>query len=467
MSLLRKRIDEQLFRQVDASSLVVFRASFGLIMLVEVLRFFSKGWIERMFIEPNVLFKYYGFEWVEPLPGAWMYLVFAVTALAALCVMIGFLYRFASVVLVVAFGYVFLLDMARYLNHFYLVLLIAFLLVFVPANRTWAVDAWVRPRIRSETVPGWAIWIFRLQFEIVLLYAGLVKLNPDWINLEPMGMWLARRSDFPIVGQFFMQEWAAFVSSWGVIALHLIGAPLLLFRRSRRYAIGAYVLFHLMNFVMFRIGIFPWLTIAATFLFLGPGWPRQLVARLQHTEAPGVVPEGSPQRGSRVVITLMGIWLGLQVLLPLRHFLYPGYSLWTEEGQKFAWQMKLHDKIGDPVFLVKNPVTGEVQRIRPEERLSEYQVGRFHGKPELILQFAHLLAREAEARGIENVEVRAQVCVSLNGRKEAWLIDPDRDLARVRRSIWPSDWILPLKHPPERPPHPRGRANLRCEPPAS
>ena len=139
----------------------------------------------------------------------------------------------------------------------------------------------------------------------------------------------------------------------------------------------------------------------------------------------------------------------------------------TEEGQKFAWQMKLHDQIGEAVFLVRDPATGDVERVRPEDQLNEYQARSLPGRPEMILLFAQHLARQAEARGTTGVEVRAQVCISLNGRRESWLIDPERDLSRVNRSIWPSDWILPLEHPPERPTNPRGREKLRCEPPAS
>ena len=70
---LRRRFIDPLFAEVDASALVVFRVMFGLIMLVECWRFWSKGWIERHYIEPDFFFKYYGFGWVEPWPGDGMY----------------------------------------------------------------------------------------------------------------------------------------------------------------------------------------------------------------------------------------------------------------------------------------------------------------------------------------------------------------------------------------------------------
>src|SRR6185437_14222123 len=60
---------------------------------------------------------------------------FFVLGLAAACVMMGFLYRFAAPVLFLAFTYFFLLDQTRYMNHLYLICLISFLMCFLPAER--------------------------------------------------------------------------------------------------------------------------------------------------------------------------------------------------------------------------------------------------------------------------------------------------------------------------------------------
>jgi hypothetical protein len=84
-------------------------------------------------------------------------------------------------------------------------------------------------------------------------------------------------------------------------------------------------------------------------------------------------------------------------------------------------------------------------------------------RPDMVLQFAHYLARVwAEQRGIQGVEVRARVCASLNGRKAALMVDPQRDLARVERNLRHADWILPLEEPFERPEPRRGRVELSC-----
>ncbi|HEY8252848.1 MAG TPA: HTTM domain-containing protein, partial [Burkholderiales bacterium] len=239
------------------------RVMFGVIMLVECWRFWSKGWIERHYIAPEFFFKYYGFEWVQAWPGDGMYWHFAALAVLALLITLGVFYRAATVLFFLAFTYIFLLDQARYLNHFYLVILISVALMVIPA-----------PHLRSPT-PAWAIWLFRLQFEVMYIYAGIVKVNADWLRLEPMGMWLARRDDFLLLGDLFQQDWVVAVASYGAIALHIIGAPLLLWKVTRGWVMVIYFAFHLMNHFMFNIGIFPWVAMAGTLIFLEPDWPRR------------------------------------------------------------------------------------------------------------------------------------------------------------------------------------------------
>ncbi len=271
------RFTDRMFEQVDASSLAFFRICFGIIMLIECWRYYDHGWIERYYMAPDFFFTYYGFGWVTPLPGDGMYWLFGALALLSLCVTIGLFYRVTSVLLWLVFTYIFLLDQARYLNHFYFASLLLFLLALTAGHRIVSIDAWLRAGPRGVTVSCWSIWVLRAQMEIILIYAGLVKLNPDWLRLEPLGMWLARRSDAPLIGPLLEQDWVVAVASYGVIAVHLIGAPLLLFRRTRIPTIIVYFAFHLSNHFMFSIGIFPWLTMVATLLFLDPDWPKQLI----------------------------------------------------------------------------------------------------------------------------------------------------------------------------------------------
>ncbi|MFV2058418.1 MAG: HTTM domain-containing protein [Thiohalomonadales bacterium] len=457
---LKSNLSKRLFAPVDASSLVVFRMGFGLIMLWEVLRYWSHGWISRYFIEPTFFFKYYGFEWVQAWDGNGMYIHFVLLGILAICITVGFMYRLSALLFTLAFSYIFLLDQARYLNHFYLVILFSSILIVLPAQRYFSIDALIKPQRRSETVPAWSIWLLRIQLEIILIYAGLVKINYDWLHLQPLSMWLAERSDLPVVGVFFNEPWAIAIAAYGVIALHLIGAPLLLWKKTRIYVFFIYFAFHLLNHFVFSIGIFPWFTLFATLLFFEPDWPKQLTRRLRarfkklNTKNLAEF-ENSPRftatqnfAQKRWVYAFLSLWLGLQIFVPLRHWLYPGDVSWTEEGHRFSWRMKLRSKQGLAVFYVTDFNTAKTVAVHPKDLLTRRQARKMPTRPDMILQFAHYLRDDwAVKQGINQPIVNANVFASLNGRAPARLIDASVDLAKVERNLVHADWILPLTVP--------------------
>ncbi len=180
------------------------------------------------------------------------------------------------------------------------------------------------------------------------------------------------------------------------------------------------------------------------------------------TSRPRPIPRPSPF-ARRALLAFIGLWLAVQILVPLRHLLYPGSPHWTEEGHRFAWQMKLRDKKARATFTVRDPASGEEWQVYPGDFLLRHQARTMPSRPDMVLQFAHYLARVwAEEEGIEGVEVRVRVCASLNGRRGALLIDPERDLVQVPRDLWHADWILPLEQPFERPPERTRRRDIEC-----
>ena len=457
-----RRMCAALFKPVDISFLVFFRILFGGIMLWEVYRYFTYGWISRYFIEPAVNFTYYGFSWVKPWPGRGMYIHFFVLGLAAACVMVGFFYRIAAPVFFLAFTYIFLLDQTRYLNHFYLVCLISFLMCFLPAERAFSVDALLRRKIRSDVVPAWTLWLLRAQVGIPFFYGGIAKLNSDWIHGgEPMRTWLRPLSQVA-GGHIFAADWVVYSFVFGGLMLDLFVVPLLLWRRTRPFAFAAAVVFNLINAVIFNIGIFPWLMLGALLIFFPPDLMRRFArafepgkpfADAEPSQAPvrpKIIAEGSscPSlfASQKLVAGLLAAYLAVQLVLPLRHYLYPGNVSWTEEGHNFAWHMKLRTKEGEAVFTVTHPRTGQTWIIKSKDYLKPHQV-KMTTKPDLVVQFAHYLAEEKRREGYDNVEVRARVMVSLNGRRPQLLIDPNVDLAKEQVGLLPARWIVPLTTP--------------------
>lgn len=440
----------RLVAPVDIAALVYFRIAFGAIMLWEVWRYFEYGWIDRYWVVPKMHFTYHGFEWIRPWPGVLMHVHIAALGVLAAMILLGLCYRVSATLFFVGFTYVFLLEQARYLNHFYFVCLVSFLLILIPAHRAGSLDARWGLTTRSETAPAWALWVLRAQIGIVYFFGGVAKLNGDWLRGEPMRMWLRRRTDFPILGPFFEQEWMAYVFSLGGAIFDLCIVPLLLWRRTRAYAFVAAVGFHVMNDSLFRIGIFPWFSIAMSALFFPPDWPRRLFGgvmrgvksrkRQRAVASPLRRPDGA-------VLAVLGVFVIVQVLVPLRHWLYPGNVSWTEQGHNFSWHMKLRTKSARAEFTVTDPASGTVWRVDNRRYLTPWQQRAMSGKPDMLVQFARFLAEEKRKEGHPAVEVRARVMASLNGRRPQLLIDPTVDLTKVGRSLVAAPWILPLTEP--------------------
>jgi hypothetical protein len=431
----------RLFAPVDVASLAVFRVAFGSLLLVEVVRFFANGWIASKYVQPTFHFTYYGFEWVRPWPGAGMYAHFAALGVLAACITLGFATRAAAALFFVGWTYVFLLDQAEYLNHFYLVSLFSLLLVFVPSRGALSLDARLRPSIASDDAPAWSLWVMRTQMAVVYVGAALAKVSWDWlVEGQPMRLWLADVKDMGAIGALAQRPWVAIAMSWGGFLLDLLVVPGLLWKRTRAVAFVLALGFHLANSVLFRIGIFPWMAIAATTLFFEPDWPRRVFHWARTSESKPREPAYPRQTA-----VLLAAWLAFQVLMPLRHWLYPGPVDWTEEGHRFSWHMMLREKRGTAAFHVTDPATGRTEVVRPAELLTERQVAKMVARPDMILQFAHHLARRRTAT---RVRVHAHVMVGLNGRRERPLVNPSADLAAEPRTLRHAWWIMPLKENP-------------------
>ncbi len=432
MNLIRR-----LFSRVDIASIVFFRIAFGLILLWESYRYISYGWVEKYFVSPDFYFTYYGFDWIAPWSGDGMHYHFIALAVLSFFVMVGFLYRISATLLFLGFSYIFLLDQTNYLNHIYLVCILAFLMIFVPAHKDFSIDALINPKIRSETAPAWALWLLRFQIGVPYFFGGIAKINTDWLAGKPIDIWLGRHADAPNVGHIFAHPYLHYFVSYSGLMLDLFIVPLLLWKRTRIFAYIAIVLFHLTNATIFSIGIFPWFMILATTIYFEPDFPR----RFFEQRSAAINPEKSFNFDFRkkVLIGCLGVFAAFQILMPLRHFLYPGVVHWTEEGHNYSWHMKLRDKDGEIHFLIVDKKTGIKQRIDPEFLLPPRQYRKMATQPDMILAYAHHLAKNRD------VEVYADVKSTLNGRPAQRLIDPNVNLAEIEHSIMPADWILPLK----------------------
>lgn len=451
--------EKLLFRQVDIASLVFFRVVFGILGFADVLgSWLFYGLKKKAYALDQFRFTYYGFEWVQPFPEPFMSGFFILLAASALGVALGWHYRRCALFFAIGFTYVFLLEKAHYLNHGYLFCWISWLMVFLPANRSFSVDVWRRPKLFRSSAPYWSLFILQFLMGVVYFYGGLAKLNADWLQAMPLKIWLRSKTDVPLIGSLLQQEWAAWFMSYGGLMLDLLIVPMLIIRFTRPWAFMAAIFFHTTNHLVFSIGIFPYLSLALTALYFPPDFPRRISARLQARwnwlrkvaeiwaarmpsgQDLSPIRQESPRWRKGITTGLLIIIL-FHLLIPFRHRLYDGDVAWTEEGHRYSWRMMLRSKQGRGYFTVYFPGSDSRVEINPGEYLYNKQERKLYTHPDMILQFAHFLRDEHGGKGA--VEVYADIKVRLNGGKYRQYIDPDVDLAKVEWSFFrKSDWIL-------------------------
>lgn len=439
-------------RPVDASSVAVFRMLFGLVLLGGMARFVAEGWVEVLYVEPQWFFKYWGFSWVAVWPRWGMYVHYALLAALALALTLGYRTRLAAALFFAGFTYVELMDVTNYLNHYYLVSLVALLMVVLPVDRVWSLDARRRPATASPVIPAWALYALRLQIGLVYVNAGLAKLGSDWLlHAQPLGIWLAARTETPLIGPWLGTEWAPYLLSWAAFLYDCTIVFWLSWRRTRLPAFVLVLCFHFLTHVFFDIGIFPFLMTACATIFFEPDWPRRWL-RLGRVESPRAAPDRLPPAlgpiATRVALAAGAVFFAVQTLVPLRHYLYPGDVLWNEHGMRWAWKVMVREKNGSITYHVRDRGTGRAWQVSPTEYLTWRQAHEMAGQPDLILQLGHRVAADFRERGVHDPEVRVEAWVSLNGRRAALMIDPAVDLTTVSDGLAAADWILPAPTEP-------------------
>ena len=438
-------------KPVYSASLAVFRVLFGLMIFAGVVRFWLKGWINELYIQPSFFFHYYGFDWVSPF-GSYSYLLFVLCGISALFFAFGLFYRISSVILFLSFTYIELMDKTNYLNHYYFVSLVLFLMMWLPAHVNLSIDAKRNPSLLKRHIPLWTTGSIRFMLAMVYVYAGLAKLNSDWLfNAMPLRLWLPAKNDFPVIGSLFNQLWLAYAFSW-FGALYDLSVPfLLLNRKTRPFALAAVVIFHLLTAMLFPIGMFPYIMILSAFIFFPSQSADRLILKAKnkvkwlfniadtynvYTFAPLT---------QRLVSVLFALFFIIQLVFPWRYLLMPGELFWTEEGYRFSWRVMLMEKVGYAQFIVKDSLTGKKVAVNNNDFLTKNQEKMMATQPDFMLQYAHHLAAYYKARDMQQPEVYATVYVTLNGRRSRLFIDSNVNLAKEQDSYQHKKWILPMQ----------------------
>ena len=486
-----KNITKKITLEVAIFPLATFRVLFGALMLFSTIRFWYYGWIEDFYLAPSHFFSYFGQDWILPYGSTFIYGLFIIMALSAVGIMLGLFFRASSLLFFLSFTYVELIDKTTYLNHYYFVSLIAFLLMLTPAHRALSLDSKLFPSIKSWVVPKWSILVLQCQIAILYFYAGIAKLNYDWLfKAQPMNLWLKSKADFPILGELFIFPETAFIFSWAGMLFDISIAFLLFSKKLRPLGYLSVVAFHLLTWFLFPIGIFPWVMIVVTLIFFSADWHRrvwELVGgfgfgvqdskleildsnqkfgiRGSRLEVYGSNPQinthnltNSDQRMGiqyslefkqisnlkfqipNLILSLLALHFLIQLAVPLRHHLSNEKLYWTENGYRFSWRVMLMEKTGHLEFRVRDIATQKENLVQSNRYFTAFQQRQLVTQPDMILQAAKIIAQDYENRGML-VEVYANSFASLNGERHRPFVNPTVNLANLKDDQ-KRDWIV-------------------------
>ncbi|MEM9919951.1 MAG: HTTM domain-containing protein [Bacteroidota bacterium] len=425
-------------------SLGIYRITFGLLMCFSLGRFMYKGWIESCYLETKFHFTYQYFHWVKPLESpVLMYGLVIVAMVSALFIALGIAYRFWIFTFFLLFTYLELIEKSWYLNHYYFVAIIAFLLCWMPADRRLSMSQLFKKTIPKH-VPKLFSNILKLQISLVYFFAGLAKLNGDWLfQGMPLNIWLKAKVDIAWIGNYLAYDEMAYLFSYAGV-LYDLSIPFLLWnRRSRPFALVAVVVFHCMTALLFNIGMFPWIMIVGSLIFVTDKEWQHLFSRLKEKASPQYLP--APQQGvPHWLKALFVIHFAIQLILPNRHLLYSENQLWTERHYRFAWNVMLIEKTGHAIFKVKDHPSGKTWVVYPSTHLSTIQEKQMSFQADMIWQYAQFLKSEYQASGLIDFSVYVEDWVAFNGRPSQLYLPLDLDLLDTSEdSIY--DFVTPLK----------------------
>jgi hypothetical protein len=436
-----------LFKQIDNSSLIVFRFFFGFFLAAEAIGACFTGWIKRTLIDPEFTFNFIGLDFLQPLPGNGMYYYYMIMGLFGIFVMIGFKYRLSIIAYTFLWAGVYLMQKASYNNHYYLLLVLCFIMCFMPAHRNYSLDSRMNPQIKNNAMPNWCRWFFIVQMFIVYTFAALAKLYPDWLSGSVTKNLMASKAKLYCFGDFcfgslLQYDWLHSALAYGgVFFFDALIIPLFLWKRTRTLALIASLIFHLFNAFVFQIGIFPFLSLSFALFFFPTKRVQELFLKAKPFYAKNdmLLP-----RFKTFILFGFAIFFSIQIALPLRHWFIPGDVLRTEEGHRLSWRMMLRSKSGIIQFKVVDKKTNENLVYRHKERLSPKQQRIVATKPDVAWQFAQRLKREFKAKGKDVAVYAITSKVNINGKGLKAFIDPTIDLAAVNwERLNHSAWILP------------------------
>ncbi len=156
----------------------MFRIGFGIVMFLEAMTLFrgSASAAGRTHMETyftgaagRIHFPYAAFGWLPTVPDWAMRGLGWGLAAGAILLALGLWHRVAAGIVLLCWGYLYAIESTRtyWMSYYYLELLVAFLMVWMPASSRYSIDALRSARSPEDrTVPYWCLVLLRGQLVI-------------------------------------------------------------------------------------------------------------------------------------------------------------------------------------------------------------------------------------------------------------------------------------------------------------
>lgn len=431
-----------LFEPKDPVTLSLFRVVYGICMLWESFYFIKIDFIQHFLIRPEVHFNYDFASFIAPFPKPILSILLLGILVSSILFILGKYVKQSAWFIFIAFSYILLIDKAYYNNHLYLICLFAFFFAITASNESVSIK-----KDSPKKIPNWQLLIFQFQLGIVYFFGGVAKINGDWINrFEPVKTILNQRASDSIFRPILETDFAAYFISYGGLLFDLGIIFLLLYRPTRNLALIGALVFNIMNAWLFDdINIFPFMMMGSLVLFIEPHTVRNFInKRLAFVKLASPSEESIDTK--KGIVQLLAIYFVLQLILPLRHFLFKGNTEWTGKAQYFSWRMKIQTRKTNKLeFTVLNYDKKEIVTVDLRSfGLNDDQIRLLSMHPETGVKLAKEIRRTAELKGLKNIEVKANVVVSFNSRTPQRLYK-DIDLSAVEEGIFkPRSYVARL-----------------------
>ncbi len=412
--------------QPSGAGLRLLRVVVGLVVAVTCARALAHGWIDTLWAATPSRLPYPLLEWV-PVPSRPVLLGLVVgCGLAGAAVVLGIAERAMLGLAAAGMSWLGALDAAAYLNHEVLAVALAALLAVLPARRS---------------VPRWAVLAPRVVVGSVYLWAAAAKLDPGWLAGRPLQGWLGTRADLPVIGPLLVRPGAPPALAWASLAFEVLVVPALVWRRTRVLALVVVLAFHAATAVLFPLGVFPWLMVGAAVGAFAParlGWvPTLRRGSLRQGEAESSVPTDAPsswpfRRGKPALVRQVAAagLAGLCAIAPARAVLPGSEPAFDGTGDHLAWRVMDHNRAGLVTWLVRDRATGATWEEPAADHLAPHQVRQL-GATISLLPGAARAVRATHASEGRDVEVGADVVLSVDGGRARRVVDPTVDLSRT------------------------------------